>query len=169
MQRIVRAGLLAWLVAGLVVGCGKKTMETPPPVTPPPAVEPAPPPPAPPPAPAPAPAPAPLVLEDVYYDYDSSTLRDDAKAVLTANGRKMVESKAARVTIEGHCDERGTVDYNLALGDRRAKAAKDFLVTYGVDAGRVTTISYGESRPFAMGHDESAWAQNRRAHFVVEQ
>lgn len=108
-------------------------------------------------------------MEDVFYDYDSSALREDAKAALTSNGRMLVEAKSARVMIEGHCDERGTVDYNLALGERRANAAKDFLVTYGVEAGRISTISYGESRPFAMGHDESAWAQNRRAHFLVEQ
>jgi peptidoglycan-associated lipoprotein len=70
------------------------------------------------------------------------------------------------VVIEGHCDERGSVEYNLALGERRARAAKDFLVSYGVPATRLTTISYGKERPFDAGHDESAWAKNRRAHFV---
>ena len=68
--------------------------------------------------------------------------------------------------IEGHCDERGSVEYNLALGERRAKAAKDYLVSYGITAGRMTTISYGKERPFAMGHDESAWRYNRRADFT---
>ena len=77
-----------------------------------------------------------------------------------------MSNSGARVLIEGHCDERGTNEYNLALGDRRARAAMDFLVKYGVSASRIETISYGEERPFALGHDESAWWQNRRAHFV---
>jgi peptidoglycan-associated lipoprotein len=73
----------------------------------------------------------------------------------------------ANVLIEGHCDERGTDEYNLALGERRAKAAKDYLVTLGIADARLNTISYGESKPFAEGHNESAWQQNRRAHFVA--
>lgn len=164
MRRILSSGLVALFAAGLVVaGCGKKTMEAPP-VTPPPPpkVETPPPPPPPPP-----PAPAPLNLGDVFFDYDKSDLRSDATATLTENGKMLMQNAAAQITIEGHCDERGTVDYNLALGERRANAARDFLVSYGVGGDRITTISYGENRPFAMGHDESAWAQNRRAHFVV--
>ena len=72
------------------------------------------------------------------------------------------------VTIEGHCDERGTNAYNLALGEKRANAAKDYLVSLGVDGGRITTISYGEEKPFDAGHDETAWTKNRRGHFVVK-
>ena len=71
------------------------------------------------------------------------------------------------ITLEGHCDERGTVEYNQALGEKRANAARDYLVNAGVSAARVQTLSYGKERPFAEGHDESAWAQNRRAHFVL--
>jgi peptidoglycan-associated lipoprotein len=105
-------------------------------------------------------------LRDVFFDYDSSDLRDDARSTLTEDGRMLVEAPNVAVTIEGHCDERGSVDYNLALGQRRADSAKDFLVSYGVASDRIRTISYGENRPFAMGHDEAAWSQNRRAHLV---
>ena len=166
MSRTKRAVLCAIAAAGLLAGCSKKTMETPPQETPPPApTEPAPTPPPPPP-PEPAPVSETIELQDVFYDYDSSDLRSDARATLSENGRKLVASPKNAITIEGHCDERGTVDYNLALGDRRANAAKDFLVSYGVESGRVTTISYGENKPFALGHDEASWAQNRRGHFV---
>jgi len=169
MKRMLRATAVVLLVA-LAAGCGKKTMETPPPVTPPPApVTQTTPPPPPPPAPAPAVVStlAQGELQDIFFDYDKAELRGDARATLTENGRKLVASPKTNITVEGHCDERGTVDYNLALGEQRAKTGKDFLVSYGVDAGRIKTISFGESRPFALSHDESAWAQNRRAHFVV--
>ena len=76
-------------------------------------------------------------------------------------------TRQVKVLIEGHCDERGTIEYNLALGDRRARAAKEFLVNYGIEAARIETISYGEERPFAPGHDDAAWSQNRRAHFAA--
>ena len=104
----------------------------------------------------------------MFYDYDKADIREDGRATLTENGRKLVEVRDAMILVEGHCDERGTTEYNLALGDRRAVAAKDFLASYGVDGSRIETISYGENKPFSMGHDESAWAQNRRAHFVVK-
>jgi peptidoglycan-associated lipoprotein len=78
----------------------------------------------------------------------------------------MEKNSSTNVVVEGHCDERGSVEYNLALGERRAKAAKEFLVSYGIPANRLTTISYGKERPFDPGHDENSWAQNRRAHFV---
>jgi peptidoglycan-associated lipoprotein len=107
-------------------------------------------------------------LGDVFFDFDKAEIRDDARGTLTDNGRKLMEVSDAMILIEGHCDERGTVEYNLALGERRAQAAKDFLVNYGVPASRIDTISYGENKPFAMGHDEGAWQQNRRAHFVVK-
>jgi len=165
MRRILSAGLCAVIV--VATGCGKKTMqETAPPPAPPPAPAPAPMP-EPPPPPAPEPVAAPMELVDAYFDYDSSELREDARTTLTTNGKQLVTASAA-IQIEGHCDERGTGDYNLALGERRAQAAKEFLISYGVDGTRIETISYGENRPFAMGHDEAAWAQNRRAHFVVQ-
>jgi peptidoglycan-associated lipoprotein len=107
-------------------------------------------------------------LGDVFYDYDKAEVRADAQSTLTENGRKLMEIRGAIILIEGHCDERGTVEYNLALGESRASAAKDFLVSYGVESTRIETLSYGENKPFSMGHDESAWAQNRRAHFVVK-
>jgi peptidoglycan-associated lipoprotein len=169
MRWTMRLGLLTLLAMGtLAAGCGKKTMQTPatdstPAPRP---VEPTPPPP-PPPVKQTTPEPSQLELSDVFFDYDAASLRDDARSTLTEDGRMMVQSANTRITIEGHCDERGSVDYNLALGERRAGAAKDFLVSYGVGADRIQTISYGENRPFAMGHDEAAWAQNRRAHFVV--
>jgi peptidoglycan-associated lipoprotein len=105
---------------------------------------------------------------DVYYDFDKFALRDDAREVLSRNARILQEAPTVRVLIEGHCDERGTSEYNMALGDKRGRAAKEFLVNYGIDAGRIELISYGEERPFAAGHNEVSWAQNRRAHFVIK-
>lgn len=106
-------------------------------------------------------------LSDAFFDFDEASLRADAKTALE-NNAKWMEKNSANVIIEGHCDERGSVEYNLALGERRAKAAKDFLVSYGISASRLTTISYGKERPFDPGHDENSWAQNRRAHFVAK-
>jgi peptidoglycan-associated lipoprotein len=106
-------------------------------------------------------------LKDAFFDYDSAELSGSAQSTLDADGKVLSDNSSANVTIEGHCDERGTVEYNLALGDRRAQAVKDYLVRYGIPASRLSTISYGEERPFATGSDESAWAQNRRAHFAV--
>jgi peptidoglycan-associated lipoprotein len=108
-------------------------------------------------------------IRDAFYNYDESTLDDAAQAALTAsaNWLKGREGAGYSLLIEGHCDERGTEQYNLALGDKRANSAKDYLVTLGVDAGRIRTVSYGEERPFEEGHDDSSWAQNRRAHLVL--
>jgi peptidoglycan-associated lipoprotein len=86
---------------------------------------------------------------------------------LTQNARALNERRGIRITIEGHCDERGSEAYNLALGDKRANAAKEFLVAQGIDPARIDIISYGEERPFAQGHDEETWKQNRRAHFAM--
>lgn len=113
------------------------------------------------------PEPEKLELEDVFFDFDKAELRADARAILSRNGEMLQRHPDARILIEGHCDERGTREYNLALGDKRAKAAMDFLVRFGIEPVRIETISYGEERPFAMGHNESAWALNRRAHFVI--
>jgi peptidoglycan-associated lipoprotein len=107
-------------------------------------------------------------MEDVFFDFDKSVLRDDAKASLDRNVAWLRANAGARVSVEGHCDERGTNEYNLALGERRAKAVKDYLVAAGIAANRIQTISYGEERPFVLGHDESAWRWNRRGHFVVQ-
>jgi len=105
-------------------------------------------------------------LEDAFFDFDDFSLRSDAKNALESDGKFLQRNSDAKVVIEGHCDERGSVEYNLALGEKRARAAKDYLVSYGIPASRLTTISYGKERPFDQGHDESAWAQNRRAHVV---
>ena len=105
----------------------------------------------------------------VFFDTDQYDLDDRDRATLDAQAAWLQRNTGVRVTIEGHADERGTRDYNLALGDRRANAAKNHLVARGVPAGRMTVISYGKERPEALGSDESAWAQNRRAVTVVPQ
>ncbi len=107
-------------------------------------------------------------LRDVFFDFDKSDLRNDVVEQLKLNARWLKEDASRKVIIEGHCDERGTNEYNLVLGERRANSAKDYLVKFGVESGRLKTISYGEEKPFAEGHNEAAWAQNRRVHFVAE-
>jgi peptidoglycan-associated lipoprotein len=108
-------------------------------------------------------------VRDAFFNYDEATLDDAAQAALSASAGwlKGKDGAGYSLLIEGHCDERGTEQYNLALGDRRANSAKDFLVTLGVDAGRIRTVSYGEERPFEEGHDDASMAQNRRAHLVL--
>jgi peptidoglycan-associated lipoprotein len=106
-------------------------------------------------------------LQDAFYAFDESTLSTDAQTALTTSANWLKKNPQYNLLIEGHCDERGTEQYNLALGDRRANSAKDYMVALGVDAGRVRTVSYGEERPFDPGHDEAAWAKNRRAHLVI--
>ena len=107
-------------------------------------------------------------LKDVHYDFDKYELRSEDSKILDENAAWLKANPKAISTIEGHCDERGTVEYNLALGERRAKVARDYLVSLGIGAERLKTISYGKSKPVDPGHDEAAWAQNRRAHFVVQ-
>ncbi len=107
------------------------------------------------------------VLRPIYYDFDSDRIRDDQVAVLEANAAWLRENPGARIVVEGHCDERGTREYNLALGERRARAARDFLVSLGIEPDRIETVSYGEELPVDPGHDEAAWAKNRRAEFVI--
>jgi peptidoglycan-associated lipoprotein len=104
---------------------------------------------------------------DAFFAYDDFSLSPDAKSILARDGKFLKDNPAVRVKIEGHCDERGTSEYNLGLGERRAASARSYLVTLGVDASRIETISYGKERPFDPGHSEDAWAKNRRAHFVV--
>lgn len=104
-----------------------------------------------------------IVADRVYFDTDKFDIDTEDQATLRSQAEWLQRYPAVRATIEGHCDERGTRDYNLALGERRANAAKNYLVALGVDAGRISTISYGKERPEALGSDESAWAKNRRA------
>ena len=101
---------------------------------------------------------------DVYFAFDQYDLDDESMGSLSRNARIMKEAGVA-ILISGHCDERGTIEYNLALGEKRARAVRDYLVSLGVPAGQLKITSYGESKPFAMGSDEDAWAMNRRAHF----
>jgi peptidoglycan-associated lipoprotein len=106
-------------------------------------------------------------LKDVFFEYDAAVISADQQAVLNENSRWLKANIRVKITVEGHCDERGTAEYNLALGDRRAKAVRDYLVLTGITADRINTISYGKERPFVPGHDESAWKQNRRVHFAA--
>lgn len=106
-------------------------------------------------------------LKDVFFDFDKYNIREDQMANLEHDAAYLKKWKSVRILIEGHCDERGTNEYNMALGHRRASAAKDYLVSLGVEEHRIEVISYGEERPFALGHNEDAWWQNRRAHFVA--
>ncbi len=180
--------VLAALVSVSLGACTKKT----PPVTRP--IPPPPPPtvteaPAPAPAPAeakpaPVPPPAPIKedklaaatlddinrnspLKPVFFDYDSAELTAEGQKVLEGDADVLKKNATWMITIEGHCDERGTAEYNLALGERRAVAAKAYLVSLGIAADRLDTRSYGKEFPFDPGHDEQAWAKNRRGHFVV--
>ena len=120
------------------------------------------------PTPPPPPPRAPVVPElgAIYFDYDSSSVRDDARPVLRANAEAL-RTVNAEVTIEGHCDERGSEEYNLALGESRAASVKKYLSNLGVSSSQMRTLSYGEAKPAAMGHDESAWRWNRRSEFAV--
>ena len=106
-------------------------------------------------------------LKPALFAYDSDELDDLARQVITKNAEVLKKYPTWIITIEGHCDERGTAEYNLALGDRRALAAKNYLVGLGIPADRVRTVSYGSEFPFDPGHDEKAWVQNRRAHFML--
>ncbi len=105
--------------------------------------------------------------DTIYFSSDGYDIDSEDRAVLDAQARWLVANPSVRVTIEGHCDERGTREYNLGLGERRANAASNYLAARGVDASRMTVISYGKERPVALGSDESSWAQNRRSVTVV--
>jgi peptidoglycan-associated lipoprotein len=182
------AVLTGLVVASLAIGaCAPKKPPVARPLPPPPATTPeAPPPPAPPAPVAETPVvTAPPVVEDpmatrsidelnrespmqiVYFGYDSAEVSAEGRAALDANAAVLKKYPAWTVTIEGHCDERGTAEYNLALGERRAVAAQSYLVALGIPASRVKIVSYGKEFPFDPGHDEAAWAKNRRAHFVI--
>jgi peptidoglycan-associated lipoprotein len=181
-------GVIALLAVIGLVACGKKVPPVARPIPPPPpATEEASAKPAPPPEPvkeAPVATPAPVKedamssrsldelnrespLEAVYFEYDSSELSPEAQKRLDANAAVLKKYPTWVVTIEGHCDERGTAEYNLALGERRAVAARSYLVSLGIAGERLKTVSYGKEFPFDPGHDEAAWAKNRRDHFVI--
>ncbi|MFZ7127738.1 MAG: peptidoglycan-associated lipoprotein Pal [Desulfobacterales bacterium] len=108
-----------------------------------------------------------FMREHVYFAFDSAALSPMAQDTLRQKAAYLKENPGVSVTIEGHCDERGTNEYNLALGERRAESARSFLVDLGISASRMTTISYGEERPADPGHNEEAWSKNRRAQFVI--
>jgi peptidoglycan-associated lipoprotein len=170
-----------------ITGCHKKPPVTPPPPPPPQAEAPPTPPPPPPPPPAPQPpppAPAPTEaeifqrmsldelnrqrpLEDVYFDYDKSDLSDQARASLQKNSDWMKKWTSTVVTVEGHADSRGTSEYNLALGERRASAVRDYLTSLGVPAARINVVSMGEEQPICREETEACYQQNRRGHFVI--
>ena len=186
---IRRAAGIASICMVLGIGaaaCAKKApAPAPPPPAPPaaPAAPPAPPPPPPPPPAAPAPRPltedelfaqkslaqlnSERPLADAYFDLDSSSIRDDGKASLTANATWLKRWANTRINVEGHCDERGTSEYNLGLGERRAAAVKAYLVELGVPVDRVVIVSKGKETPFCTESAEACWQQNRRGHFVI--
>ena len=187
LRRSVILSTAALLMVVVIAGCAKKVPPPapPPPAPPPPAATPAPPPPPPPPPkPAPAPPPKPLTedeifqkktlaelnaempLGDVFFDYDMSTIREDARPILQKNADYLRRWATTRVTIEGHADSRGTVEYNLALGARRSGAVRDYLVSLGIAADRLLAISRGEETPQCTEETEDCWQRNRRGHFV---
>jgi peptidoglycan-associated lipoprotein len=161
--------LVALGLAAFMVGCGGKAAveEVPAEVEPPPVVEPEIEEPAPEPE-EPTEVPKPK-LNDVFFAFDKYNLTAESKSILEDNARELKRASDFNIVIEGHCDERGTKSYNMALGEKRANAAKDYLVALGIRSSRIATISYGKERPFDLGHNEAAWAKNRRAHMVLKQ
>lgn len=106
-------------------------------------------------------------IMDITFDFDKSNIRPDAREILKANAEVFLKNGNSKIVIEGNCDERGTAEYNMALGERRAREARKYLVNLGIKDSRMKTISYGKERPVDTGHNEDAWAKNRNAHFVV--
>ncbi len=107
------------------------------------------------------------LLKDIHFNFDKYDIRPEDAALLKENAALLKKFANVKVQIEGHCDERGTVEYNLALGERRANRTKDYLVSLGISAARISTISYGKEKPLDPGHEEEAWAKNRRAHTII--
>jgi peptidoglycan-associated lipoprotein len=106
-------------------------------------------------------------LGTIYFDYDRAVVREDARVTLESNAVWLKKFRTAKILVEGHCDERGTEEYNLALGEKRAKSAQDYLLSLGIGSDRIRIISYGKSQPINPGHDEGAWQMNRRAQFLI--
>jgi len=106
-------------------------------------------------------------LETIYFDFDKSDIKTDQRDRINRNARLLNDNKTVKIRLEGNCDERGTNEYNMALGDRRANSVRQFLMDYGISASQITTISYGEERPIDPGHNEDAWAKNRRCEFKI--
>jgi peptidoglycan-associated lipoprotein len=183
MTRLARFVIVTVAVTALgVAGCGKKEPPKTAPPPPPPAAQPAPPPPPPPPPPAP---PAPLTedqlfaqktldqlnaerpLTDVFFDYDKSEVKDEGRTALQKDADWLRRWASVKVMVEGHCDSRGTPEYNLALGERRANAVRSYLTSLGVSADRIQVVSKGKEQPFCHEENESCWSQNRRGHFII--
>jgi peptidoglycan-associated lipoprotein len=187
VRRLLSTIALSAALAIAAAGCHKKipAAAPAPPPPPPPAAPRTPPPPPPPPPPAAAPAPRPLTeeeifsrksvdqlnaerpMDDVFFDLDKSEVRDDARPALQKDADWLKKWGTVQVSLEGHSDSRGTAEYNLGLGDRRANAVKTYLVSLGVPAGRITVVSKGKEQPFCNDENESCWQQNRRGHFVI--
>ena len=186
MRRFLLVGALCALLGLTAAACKRPVPAPAPPAPPPPAAPAPPPPPPPPPPPRPAPPPpAPLteeqifsqktveqlnaerVLGEVFFDYDEATLRDDGRATLSKNADYLKRWPSVRITVEGHADSRGTAEYNLALGGRRASAAKDYLVSLGIGGDRVTTVSKGKEQPVCTEETEACWQRNRRGLSII--
>jgi len=170
MKSNVIAAIAILMVGFLIIGigCGPKPAPEP---------EPIPEPPPPPPdttvqEPEPPPPPPKVVITEdqfqiAFFDFDKYNLKTEAREALEFNARILKENPDVKVLIEGHCDERGTVEYNLALGEKRARAAMEYITSLGVAADRLDIVSYGKERPVALGHDENSWSKNRRAKFTI--
>ncbi|HYE88522.1 MAG TPA: peptidoglycan-associated lipoprotein Pal [Vicinamibacterales bacterium] len=188
MSVFQRTALAASFCLALGLGaaaCSKKTPAVAPPPPPPETKPVVPPPPPPPPPPSEAPKPRPLTeeelfaqksldqlnkerpLADVFFDLDESTIKDEAKQALSTNATWLKRWTSTRINIEGHCDERGTAEYNLGLGERRANSVKAYLVELGVPADRIVVVSKGKEAPFCTESNENCWKENRRGHFVI--
>jgi peptidoglycan-associated lipoprotein len=180
--------VIAVLMSVVVGACSKKTPPVARPMPPPASTAGNNPPPMPPPPPQPVSEPVPVPpmpvedtigskslddlnrdspLKPLFFELDSSDVSTEGQQILQANAAVLKKYPTWQVTIEGHCDERGTAEYNLALGERRALAARTYLVSLGIPADKVKTVSYGKEFPFEPGHDDNAWGKNRRAHFVI--
>ena len=107
------------------------------------------------------------LLKDIHFDFDKYDIRPEDTGILRENADVLKKNPHVKIQIEGHCDERGTVEYNLALGERRANSTKNFLISLGISSDRISTISFGEEKPLDPGHDEEAWSKNRRAHTII--
>lgn len=183
----LRRHLCLLTLCGLVVviaACGGKKAPVATPAPPPPAAPSAPPPPPPPPPPAPA-APAPVSQEDlfsrktldqlnaerplgdVYFDLDQSVIKDEGRSMLQRNADWMKQWSTTRIMVEGHCDSRGSSEYNLGLGERRAAAVKDYLVSLGILGDRIMSVSKGKEQPVCSEENEECWSRNRRGHFII--